>query len=202
VAPAVLLYQWALSQLGEISPFAGRIGAGAAFLYVLCAALRLARFNVLTGVTDRRYFIGLPSPGGAGAVASMVVFFGAVRFGRVELFALACATYLLAFLMISNIRYYSFKQLDFAKRHPVGVLLVAALMVLPVATAQVVARSFRNTAILASAIGVAAVVVGLGTARHAGIPPGGTIVLVAAAGFVVASVARPAAGWERRFPQR
>jgi CDP-diacylglycerol--serine O-phosphatidyltransferase len=130
VAPAVLLYQWALAQLGEISPFAGRIGAGAAFLYVLCAALRLARFNVLTGVTDRRYFIGLPSPGGAGAVAAMVVFFGPVRFGRVELFALACATYLLAFLMISNIRYYSFKQLDFAKRHPVGVLLVAALGVL------------------------------------------------------------------------
>jgi len=130
VAPAVLLYQWALSQLGQVNPFAGRIGAGAAFLYVLCAALRLARFNVLTGVTDRRYFIGLPSPGAAGAVASMVIFFGPVQFGRVELFSLACATYVLAFLMISNIRYYSFKQLDFAKRHPFGVLLVAALAVL------------------------------------------------------------------------
>jgi CDP-diacylglycerol--serine O-phosphatidyltransferase len=130
VAPAVLLYAWALSQLNQFSPGAGRIGAGAAFLYVLCAALRLARFNVLTGVTDRRYFIGLPSPGAAGAVASMVIFFGPVQFGRVELFALACATYLLAFLMISNIRYYSFKQLDFAKRHPFGVLLVAALAIL------------------------------------------------------------------------
>jgi CDP-diacylglycerol--serine O-phosphatidyltransferase len=134
VAPAVLLYAWALTQLGHIGPGAGRIGAGAAFLYVLCAALRLARFNVLTGVTDRRYFIGLPSPGGAGAVASMVIFFGPVQFGRVELFALACATYLLAFLMVSNIRYYSFKQLDFAKRHPYGVLLVAALGILVVIT--------------------------------------------------------------------
>jgi CDP-diacylglycerol---serine O-phosphatidyltransferase len=126
VAPALLLYGWALAPLG-------RVGAGAAFLYVVCAALRLARFNVLTGVTDRRYFIGLPSPGAAGTVASMVLFFGRVEFGRPELFALACATYLVAFLMISNIRYYSFKELDFAKRHPVGVLLVAVLAVLIVA---------------------------------------------------------------------
>jgi CDP-diacylglycerol--serine O-phosphatidyltransferase len=130
VAPAVLMYSWALAQLWEISSGAGRIGAGAAFLYVLCAALRLARFNVLTGTTDRRYFIGLPSPGGAGAVAAIVLFFGAAEFTRAEIFAFACATYLLALLMISNIRYYSFKELDFAKRHPFGVLLVAALAVL------------------------------------------------------------------------
>lgn len=130
VAPAILMYSWALAQLWEISSGAGRIGAGAAFLYVLCAALRLARFNVLTGTTDRRYFIGLPSPGGAGAVAAMVLFFGAAEFTRAEIFAFACATYLLALLMISNIRYYSFKELDFAKRHPFGVLLVAALAVL------------------------------------------------------------------------
>jgi CDP-diacylglycerol--serine O-phosphatidyltransferase len=63
----------------------------------------------------------------------MVLFFGAVEFGRAELFALACGTYLLAFLMISNIRYYSFKELDFAKRHAFGVLLVVVLAVLIVA---------------------------------------------------------------------
>src|SRR5262249_59126887 len=61
VAPGLLLYSWALAPLG-------RVGAGAAFLYVICGALRLARFNVLTGVTDRRYFIGLPIPGAAGTV--------------------------------------------------------------------------------------------------------------------------------------
>jgi CDP-diacylglycerol--serine O-phosphatidyltransferase len=109
------------------------VGAGAAFLFVICAALRLARFNVLTGITDRRYFIGLPSPGAAGTVAAMVLFFGKVDFGLAELFALACATYLLAFLMISNIRFYSFKELDFAKRHAFGVLLVVVLAVLIVA---------------------------------------------------------------------
>lgn len=126
VAPALLLYSWALAPLG-------RVGAGAAFLYVICGALRLARFNVLTGVTDRRYFIGLPIPGAAGTVAAMVLFFGSVEFGRAELFALAAGTYLLAFLMVSNLRYYSFKELDFAKRHAFGVLLVVVLAVLIVA---------------------------------------------------------------------
>ena len=123
VAPGLLLYSWALQPLG-------RVGAGAAALYVICGALRLARFNVLTGVTDRRYFIGLPIPGAAGVVASTILFFDEPDFGRPGLFALACATYVLAFLMISNIRYYSFKDFNFAKRHPFGVLLVAALGIL------------------------------------------------------------------------
>lgn len=84
----------------------------------------------------------------------------------------------------------------------VGVLLVAALMVLPVATAQLLARSFRTTALLAAGIGIVSVVTGLGTARQAGIPPGGTIVLVTAAGFAVASLVGARTGWDRRFPQR
>jgi len=126
VAPGLLLYSWALAPLG-------RVGAGAAFLYVICGALRLARFNVLAGITDSRYFIGLPIPGAAGAVAAMVLFFGPMEFGRTELFALACATYLLALLMVSNIRYHSFKELNFAKRHAFGVLLVVVLAVLIVA---------------------------------------------------------------------
>lgn len=127
VAPALLVYMWALARLWELGRGAGRIGVGAAFLFVLCAALRLARFNVLTGSSDRRYFVGLPSPGAAGAVAAVVVAFADAELGRVSLVLLTVATCLLAFLMISNVRYHSFKELDFAKRHPFGVLLVAAL---------------------------------------------------------------------------
>lgn len=70
----------------------------------------------------------------------------------------------------------------------VGTLLVAALMVLPVASAQVLGRSFRATVALAMGMGVAASMVGLGVARHWGLPPGGTIVLVAAGAFAVISV--------------
>ena len=87
----------------------------------------------------------------------------------------------------------------------VGILLVAALMVLPVAAAQLVAGSFRATVRLAVVIGVGAVVVGLAVARHPGLPPGGTIVLVAAAAFAVVSLTVGAkgvpTGWERGAPR-
>lgn len=78
----------------------------------------------------------------------------------------------------------------------VGVLLVAALMVLPVAAAQLVAGSFRDTVRLGVLLGAASVLVGLGAARHAGLPPGGTIVLVAAATFAAVSVWRGPTGWD------
>jgi len=81
----------------------------------------------------------------------------------------------------------------------VGVLLVAALMVLPVATAQLVAGSFRSTVALAVATGAMASALGLGVARQLGLPPGGTIVLVAAAAFAVVSVG---AERRRRAPSR
>lgn len=85
----------------------------------------------------------------------------------------------------------------------VGVLLVAALMVLPVAAAQLVARSFRATAGLAVAVAVLGVVVGLAVARVAGLPPGGTIVLVVAGVFAVLSVGRSARlGWDAGHRQR
>ncbi|HVF75841.1 MAG TPA: metal ABC transporter permease [Acidimicrobiales bacterium] len=80
----------------------------------------------------------------------------------------------------------------------VGVLLVAALMVLPVATAQLVAGSFRGTMRLAAVIGVVSVVVGLAVARHGGLPPGGTVVLVAAVLFAVVSVR----SWDRGAHRR
>src|SRR4051794_29092980 len=67
VAPAILLYQWALQ------PF-DRLGWLAAFLYVVCGALRLARFNVMTGVISKKYFQGLPIPMAAGMVATFIIF--------------------------------------------------------------------------------------------------------------------------------
>ena len=75
-----------------------------------------------------------------------------------------------------------------ASMRVVGVLLVAALMVMPVASAQRLYRSFRSTLFAASGIGLASAVVGLGVARVGGLAPGGTIVLVAAAAFLVTSI--------------
>ena len=65
VAPALLVYEWSLSDMG-------RVGWLAAFIFLACAALRLARFNTQVGTADKRYFQGLPSPAAAGVIASMI----------------------------------------------------------------------------------------------------------------------------------
>jgi CDP-diacylglycerol--serine O-phosphatidyltransferase len=127
VAPAFMLYTLALGQLDR----AAWLGA---FLFVICGALRLARFNVYSGVTDRRYFVGLPTPAAAGLVASVVLLLGNDEISRWEGAAIAAGAYLVAILMVSTFRYYSFKEIDFARRQPTGVLLLLVLAVLIVWT--------------------------------------------------------------------
>ena len=127
VAPAFMLYSMALGTLGR----AAWLGA---FLFVICGALRLARFNVSSGVSDRRYFVGLPTPAAAGIVASVVLLLGNDEVSRWLGAAIAAGTYLVAVLMVSTFRYYSFKEIDFARRRPTGVLLLVVLGVLIVAT--------------------------------------------------------------------
>jgi len=127
VAPAFLLYAMILRDLGR----AAWLGA---VLYVICGALRLARFNVHSGVTDRRYFVGLSTPAAAGVVCSTAVLIDGEDLARWQGFAIGAGVYLLALLMVSTFRYYSFKDVDFAKRHPAKVLLVVVLGVLIVAT--------------------------------------------------------------------
>jgi CDP-diacylglycerol--serine O-phosphatidyltransferase len=127
VAPAFMLYSLALGRLGR----AAWLGA---FLFVICGALRLARFNVHTGVSDRRYFVGLPTPAAAGIVAAVVLLLGDEQLDRWQEAAIAAGTYIVAILMVTTFRYYSFKEIDFARRRPAGVLLVVVLAVLIVAT--------------------------------------------------------------------
>lgn len=128
VAPAFLLYSWGLSHLGRAAWLAS-------FLFVICGALRLARFNVFSGLTDRRYFVGLPTPAAAGLAAATALLFAEEEMSRWELLAVSVATYVVALLMVSTFRYWSFKEVDLARRHPVGVLLVVVLGVLIVAAA-------------------------------------------------------------------
>lgn len=127
VAPAFLLYAFALSSLGRPAWFA-------AFLFVICGALRLARFNVYTGVTDRRFFTGLPIPAAAGVAASAVILLHGDELTRAEMVALAVLTYAVALLMVSTFRYWSFKEVDFARRRPVQTLIVLVLAGMIVAT--------------------------------------------------------------------
>ena len=125
LAPALIMYQWALSGLGKL-------GWLAAFVFAAAAALRLARFNTQVGQIDSRYFRGLPSPAAAVLVMTfMWVLHGNGLPGReVSIVALAF-TVLAAAAMVSTIRYPSFKHLDIKSRVPfVAVLVVVLVFVL------------------------------------------------------------------------
>ncbi len=124
VAPAVLVYFWALSPLGTW-------GWLAASLYVICGALRLARFNVQVSTVEKTHFIGLPIPAAAEMIVATVLmyqFLGeATAFHKPVILLLVI--YVLAGLMVSNFRYLSLRQLDLKRRHPFWLLLSAILLI-------------------------------------------------------------------------
>ncbi|MFZ5722059.1 MAG: CDP-diacylglycerol--serine O-phosphatidyltransferase [Pseudomonadota bacterium] len=128
LAPGVVVFAWALNGLGKI-------GYAIAFIYAACAALRLARFNVQLETSDKRFFTGLPSPAAAAAVAGMV--WVAAEYGvevdRVVMWFAAFITASAALLMVSNVRYYSFKDLH-AGRVPLFVLLIVVLVIAVIQT--------------------------------------------------------------------
>jgi CDP-diacylglycerol--serine O-phosphatidyltransferase len=113
----------------------GKLGWTAAFIYVACAALRLARFNVQQGTADKRFFTGLASPSAAGLVVFMVWSFDTydVEITPVVSVFAAALTVLAGILMIINLRYYSFKDLDFRNRVPFFAILAMILIIVIVA---------------------------------------------------------------------
>ncbi len=125
LAPALLMYKWSLSSLGKI-------GWLAAFIYTVFAALRLARFNTQIDKVDKQHFQGLPSPAAAAFVAGFVWISHGYGFTSINLtFPALMVTLIAAVLMVSNIRYRSFKNLDLKGPVPfVTVLAVAILFVL------------------------------------------------------------------------
>ncbi len=131
LAPAVIMYTWALQGMADIGPVAGKLGWLAAFVYAACTALRLARFNVQTG-GDKRYFMGLPCPSAAAICMGLVWVAATSDIDGGELAWLAFAiTLATAILMVSNVLYFSFKELDFRKRLPfVAAFFIVAALVL------------------------------------------------------------------------
>ena len=127
MAPAFLAYSWVLK------PF-GRLGWMAAFLFLLCAALRLARFNVTKPEIRSEHFIGLPSPASAVVIASIVIAFEDLFATRMNPFIMVMVVYALAFLMVSNIKYPAFKQFDFKKRVVFSRFLFVILFIYVLAT--------------------------------------------------------------------
>jgi CDP-diacylglycerol--serine O-phosphatidyltransferase len=123
VAPAVLAYSWGLADFH-------RVGWMASFLFVVCGSMRLARFNIQTKVTDKRYFVGLPIPAGAATIVTLVLATPDRLVDRVWMGGLLVLTVVVSYLMISTIRYRSFKDLDLRRRRPAWILpLIAAVFV-------------------------------------------------------------------------
>ena len=125
LAPSLVIYQWALSDMGKM-------GWLAAFIYTAGAALRLARFNTQVGIADKRYFQGLASPAAAAIIAGMVwVGHDYELTGRAINITAWVVTLLAGLLMVSNIRYHSFKGLNLKDKVPfVAMLLIVLIMVL------------------------------------------------------------------------
>ncbi len=128
LAPGLLMYLWALK------PY-GRLGWLAAFLFLACGALRLARFNVQVETSNKKYFTGLPIPGAAGMIATTVLFVHDVGlYPSVPLnLSLLLMTYILGFLMVSTVPFNSFKDFEMLKAKPFPVLLGAVTLLTIVA---------------------------------------------------------------------
>jgi CDP-diacylglycerol--serine O-phosphatidyltransferase len=127
LAPSILAFLWALE------PF-GRLGWLAAFMFVICGALRLARFNVDKDTMKSGYFKGLPVPAAACFFSSLILFTSAVSgFSEVKHILSIVMIYVLSFLMVSTIEYLSFKELDIRNRKPFNVLVSIILISIVIA---------------------------------------------------------------------
>jgi len=129
VTPGVMVYLWKLHAYG-------RLGLMASFLLVVCGALRLARFNVAASSSSKKFFIGLPIPAQACIMATFVLFApflpdALVPYEPTGILALA---YICSFLMVSRVRYASFKEYGFVKAHPFSSMVTVILLFVMVAS--------------------------------------------------------------------
>ncbi|CCH47351.1 CDP-diacylglycerol--serine O-phosphatidyltransferase [Pseudodesulfovibrio piezophilus] len=124
VVPATMTYLWALDGFG-------RLGLMAAFLFMACGALRLARFNVQAATSSKKHFVGLPIPAAACSLATLVLFTEYVPQAYMETVLPICTlvlVYVLSFFMVSTVRFYSFKEISAFKAHPFSWMVTAILL--------------------------------------------------------------------------
>jgi CDP-diacylglycerol--serine O-phosphatidyltransferase len=163
MAPAILSFQWGLSTLG-------RLGWAAGFLFVAAAAIRLARFNIQSASGgDKRYFVGMPSPAAAGIIAATVF---AYPWGLYDYRAALPALALVlvpAMLMVSTVRFRSFKNLDSKGRRPYTVLIFVAGGIMLIATHP----RFMLVAVAYSYLASAFIGMAITRFKHRGVAPAG-----------------------------
>jgi len=137
VAPALLVYSWSLS-------YYGKWGWVVAFLFVLCGALRLARFNIQIGIVESKVFNGLAIPAAAAVVVTGILLYDyLVGEGPCHHVLIPVAVAILSLLMVSNVKYYSFKDLNYFSRKPfVSFFLIVLVLLIIVAEPQIMIFTF------------------------------------------------------------
>jgi len=127
IAPAITVYIWALI------PF-GRIGWLASFLYVACAALRLARFNIQSNIITSRYFEGMPTPAAGGLIATTIIITDYLGWNEPSKhFPVLLMTFFISFMMVSKIRYQSLKQLELTGKISFQLLVISLCIIILIA---------------------------------------------------------------------
>lgn len=133
LAPGLMIYLWALKPLG-------RLGWLAAFLFMVCGALRLARFNTQVDSVKSDYFVGLPIPAAAGMLAATVLLHHRLGIGSsANKILILMLIYILSFLMVSSIKFYSFKKPELSKKMNFNVLVGAVLIMIFIAAQPAIA---------------------------------------------------------------
>ena len=133
MAPAILAYRYGFFQLGTLDPQLRAVGWGASFFFIACGALRLARFNIQVGRVDGRFFVGMPIPAGAACIAAVILCWPSSPRTAFHAYLFAGELLLVGLLMVSTVRFPSFKK---GTRNPrtrywilVGAALIIALLV-------------------------------------------------------------------------
>lgn len=122
VAPAVMLYKWGLFLFG-------RIGWAAAFLFMVCGALRLARYNIQMGSTESKAFTGMPIPGAATVVATLVIFYHEMwKTTPDKNYSILFLSVFLSVLMVSTLKFHSAKELNLGRRKPFSILVAIVIV--------------------------------------------------------------------------
>jgi CDP-diacylglycerol--serine O-phosphatidyltransferase len=122
VAPAVMLYKWGLFSFG-------RIGWAVAFLFMVCGALRLARYNIQMGSTESKAFTGMPIPGAAGVIATLVIFYYELwETGPEKNYLILLLTIFLSVLMVSTLKFHGAKELNLGRRKPFSILVAIVIV--------------------------------------------------------------------------
>jgi len=123
VAPAVLIYKWAIADFG-------RIGFAVAFLFMACGALRLARYNIQMGSTESKAFTGMPIPGAASIIAALVLFYHQIiaEIPPEKNLSILILIIILALLMVSTLKFHALKEINFKSRKPFWILVAVVLV--------------------------------------------------------------------------